>query len=95
MGELFDNMYLTELKNGRCTPPDAMHADFDRYSELSRRNSRQPPHLRTNYMALAPDCIPPQDDTGVSQCCMSMSHPLRPVTCFRALPPPPPIHLFS
>uniref|UniRef100_A0A182XBT9 Uncharacterized protein n=1 Tax=Anopheles quadriannulatus TaxID=34691 RepID=A0A182XBT9_ANOQN len=64
VGELFDNMYLTELKNGRCTPPDAMHADFDRYSELSRRNSRQPPHLRTNYMALAPDCIPPQDDTG-------------------------------
>ncbi|XP_061514334.1 putative uncharacterized protein MYH16 isoform X2 [Anopheles gambiae] len=65
VGELFDNMYLTELKNGRCTPPDAMHADFDRYSELSRRNSRQPPHLRTNYMALAPDCIPPQDDTGL------------------------------
>uniref|UniRef100_A0A182K4I5 Uncharacterized protein n=1 Tax=Anopheles christyi TaxID=43041 RepID=A0A182K4I5_9DIPT len=64
VGELFDNRYLTELKNGRCTPPGPMHGDHDRFSELSQRNSKLLPHLRTNYMALAPDCIPPQDDTG-------------------------------
>uniref|UniRef100_A0A182N0I1 Uncharacterized protein n=1 Tax=Anopheles dirus TaxID=7168 RepID=A0A182N0I1_9DIPT len=62
-GELFNNMYLADLKSGRCGSPESSSGRLDRYSELSSRNSLRLPHLRTNYTALAPDCEPPLDDT--------------------------------
>ncbi|XP_049299585.1 golgin subfamily A member 4-like isoform X7 [Anopheles funestus] len=62
-GELFNNMYLADLKSGRCVSPGPTNGGLDRYSELSQRNSKLLPHLRTNYVALAPDCEPPHDDT--------------------------------
>ncbi|XP_050075791.1 early endosome antigen 1-like [Anopheles maculipalpis] len=65
-GELFNNMYLADLKSGRCVSPggpSTTKSGLNRYSELSQRNSMVMPHLRTNYVALEPDCEPPQDDT--------------------------------
>uniref|UniRef100_A0A182S7E6 Uncharacterized protein n=1 Tax=Anopheles maculatus TaxID=74869 RepID=A0A182S7E6_9DIPT len=64
-GELFNNMYLADLKSGRCVSPgpSTTKGGLNRYSELSQRNSMLPPHLRTNYVALELDCEPPQDDT--------------------------------
>uniref|UniRef100_A0A182LT53 Uncharacterized protein n=1 Tax=Anopheles culicifacies TaxID=139723 RepID=A0A182LT53_9DIPT len=62
-GELFNNMYLADLKSGRCVSPGPTNGGLDRYSELTQRNSKLLPHLRTNYVALAPDCEPPHDDT--------------------------------
>ncbi|XP_053668765.1 putative leucine-rich repeat-containing protein DDB_G0290503 [Anopheles marshallii] len=61
-GELFNNMYLADLKSGRCVSPGPTNGGLDRYSELSQRNSKRLPHLRTNYVALAPDCEPPSHD---------------------------------
>ncbi|XP_052901173.1 desmoplakin isoform X2 [Anopheles moucheti] len=61
-GELFNNMYLADLKSGRCESPGPTNGGLDRYSELSQRNSKLLPHLRTNYVALAPDCEPPSHD---------------------------------
>uniref|UniRef100_A0A182W559 Uncharacterized protein n=1 Tax=Anopheles minimus TaxID=112268 RepID=A0A182W559_9DIPT len=62
-GELFNNMYLADMKSGRCVSPGPTHGGVNRYSELTQRNSMLLPHLRTNYVALAPDCEPTHDDT--------------------------------
>ncbi|XP_035919009.1 putative leucine-rich repeat-containing protein DDB_G0290503 isoform X10 [Anopheles stephensi] len=65
-GELFNNMYLADLKSGRCVSPggpSTSNGGVNRFFELSQRNSMVLPHLRTNYVALEPDCDPPQDDT--------------------------------
>lgn len=43
-GELFDNTYLEELKGGRGGR-ESLTLD-----EIHRRNSMQPPHLRSSYM---------------------------------------------
>ncbi|XP_035782155.1 interaptin-like isoform X1 [Anopheles albimanus] len=59
-GELFNATYLADLQNGRCWSPGA---DTVRYSELLQRNSMVPPHLRTNYDTMYPDCDAAASDT--------------------------------
>ncbi|XP_034235826.1 putative leucine-rich repeat-containing protein DDB_G0290503 isoform X2 [Thrips palmi] len=44
-GEMFNNDYLAELKEGRCRVP----LDGSRLSELQYRNSLCPPHLKSSY----------------------------------------------
>lgn len=44
-GEVFNNDYLAELKEGRCRVP----LDGSRLSELQYRNSLCPPHLKSSY----------------------------------------------
>ncbi|QQP38783.1 Viral Atype inclusion protein_ putativelike, partial [Caligus rogercresseyi] len=43
-GEMFSNSYLSDVKEGRC-----MVNDSGRLSELSRRNTLQPSHLKSSY----------------------------------------------
>ncbi|XP_053678054.1 putative autophagy-related protein 11 [Anopheles nili] len=63
-GEIFNNMYLADLQNGRCGSPGPTDSSgIHRYSELMQRNSMLLPHLRTNYVALDPNCELPSDDT--------------------------------
>ncbi|XP_043289731.1 early endosome antigen 1-like isoform X2 [Venturia canescens] len=45
-GEVFDSVYLADLKEGRCAPKGP---DFDRLSELRMRNSMCRPHLKSSY----------------------------------------------
>ncbi|ETN64950.1 hypothetical protein AND_003292 [Anopheles darlingi] len=59
-GELFNATYLADLQVGRCWSPGA---DTVRYSELLQRNSMVPPHLRTNYGTMYPDCDVVASDT--------------------------------
>ncbi|XP_058122606.1 myosin-10-like [Anopheles coustani] len=61
--EVFNNTYLADLQNGRCTSPTTSDGGFNRASELMRRNSMRLPHLRTTYTALEPDIELPADDT--------------------------------
>ena len=46
-GEMFSNSYLSDLKAGRCTIGD----NAGRISELARRNTMQPAHLKSTYPA--------------------------------------------
>lgn len=50
-GDLFNNKYLTDLKEGRCTLTSDRESTFSRMSELARRNSLYPPHLKSSYPA--------------------------------------------
>ncbi|XP_058063476.1 DNA ligase 1-like [Anopheles bellator] len=59
-GEVFNMTYLADLKSGRCGSPEAGE---DRYSELLQRNSMLPPHLRTSYATLYPECDTAEDET--------------------------------
>ncbi|XP_034940728.1 putative leucine-rich repeat-containing protein DDB_G0290503 isoform X2 [Chelonus insularis] len=47
-GEVFDNIYLTDLKEGKFRAIEPA-SDFDRLSELRMRNSLCLPHLRSAY----------------------------------------------
>ncbi|KFB38096.1 AGAP000323-PA-like protein [Anopheles sinensis] len=65
-GEVFNNMFLADLQNGRCTSPTSSDGGAGgpcRISELMRRNSMRLPHLRTTYSALEPEIELPADDT--------------------------------
>jgi len=44
-GELFSSSYLTDLKEGNCN----ITSVSDRMSELSRRNTMYPPHMKSAY----------------------------------------------
>ncbi|XP_046458153.1 COP1-interactive protein 1-like isoform X4 [Daphnia pulex] len=44
-GELFSSSYLNEMKEGKCRVEDSS----TRVSELLRRNTMQPPHMRSAY----------------------------------------------
>ena len=46
-GEMFSNSYLSDLKAGRCSTGD----NGGRISELARRNTMQPAHLKSSYPA--------------------------------------------
>ncbi|XP_057368948.2 golgin subfamily A member 4-like isoform X2 [Daphnia carinata] len=46
-GELFSSSYLNEMKEGKCRVEDSS----TRVSELLRRNTMQPPHMRSAYPA--------------------------------------------
>ncbi|KAF7390971.1 hypothetical protein HZH66_009451 [Vespula vulgaris] len=46
-GEVFDNIYLADMKEGHGFPT----ADFDRLSALQMRNSLCKPHLKSSYPA--------------------------------------------
>lgn len=50
-GELFNNKYLADLKEGRCIPSFDRETISSRMSELARRNSLYPPHLKSSYPA--------------------------------------------
>ncbi|XP_050701937.1 LOW QUALITY PROTEIN: centrosome-associated protein CEP250-like [Eriocheir sinensis] len=45
--ELFNNKYLHDMKNGNCIPVG--DEQWRRVSELQRRNSLYPPHMRSAY----------------------------------------------
>ncbi|XP_060536310.1 coiled-coil domain-containing protein 18-like isoform X2 [Cylas formicarius] len=47
---LFNNKYLTDLKEGRCNVTD-QQTKSGRMSELAWRNSMVPPHLKSSYPA--------------------------------------------
>nr|XP_045616061.1 putative leucine-rich repeat-containing protein DDB_G0290503 isoform X3 [Procambarus clarkii] len=47
--ELFSNKYLLDMQVGRCNPLE--EAQWKRLSELQRRNSLYPPHMRSAYPA--------------------------------------------
>lgn len=48
----FNNKYLADLKAGRCAIQDAgKESNINRFSELARRNSMVPPHLKSSYPA--------------------------------------------
>merc|ERR1712223_1056827 len=54
-GEMFSNSYLLDMKDGKCNPfgnTSANSSGFDRrLSELSRRNTMVPAHLKSSYPA--------------------------------------------
>ena len=54
-GEMFSSSYLLDMKDGKCNPfgnISANASDFDRrLSELSRRNTMVPAHLKSSYPA--------------------------------------------
>ncbi|CAL4100701.1 unnamed protein product, partial [Meganyctiphanes norvegica] len=45
----FNTKYMQDLQSGRCEPPMSM--ENKRLSELQRRNSMYPPHMRSAYPA--------------------------------------------
>lgn len=47
----FNNKYLSDLKEGRCTLPTERGCNAERISELAWRNSLCPPHLKSSYPA--------------------------------------------
>lgn len=50
--DLFNNKYLADLKDGRCTLPlTGRESNVNRFSELAWRNSLVPPHLKSSYPA--------------------------------------------
>ncbi|KAJ8934122.1 hypothetical protein NQ314_013581 [Rhamnusium bicolor] len=50
--DLFNNKYLADLKDGRCTlPSTGRDSNVNRFSELAWRNSLVPPHLKSSYPA--------------------------------------------
>ncbi|XP_025834068.1 COP1-interactive protein 1-like isoform X3 [Agrilus planipennis] len=49
--DLFNNKYLTDLKEGRCTLPSNKESNVERLSQLQWRNSLYPPHLKSSYPA--------------------------------------------
>ncbi|KAF5305007.1 hypothetical protein FQR65_LT07798 [Abscondita terminalis] len=49
--DLFNNKYLADLKEGRCTLPSERESNANRLSELKWRNSLYPPHLKSSYPA--------------------------------------------
>ena len=50
-GELFNNKYLADLREGRCIPSSERESITSRMSELAWRNSLCPPHLKSSYPA--------------------------------------------
>ncbi|KRT79239.1 hypothetical protein AMK59_7508, partial [Oryctes borbonicus] len=50
-GELFNNKYLADLKEGHCVIGTAGDSRSSRVSELVWRNSMCPPHLKSSYPA--------------------------------------------
>lgn len=49
--DMFNNKYLTDLKEGRCLPQAGRESNSSRMSELAWRNSLLPPHLKSSYPA--------------------------------------------
>ncbi|RZC42018.1 AMP-binding and/or SMC N domain containing protein [Asbolus verrucosus] len=49
--DLFNDKYLTDLKEGRCALPSNRESTTSRFSELAWRNSLVPPHLKSSYPA--------------------------------------------
>lgn len=50
-GELFNNKYLADLKEGHCVVGTSGDSRSSRVSELVWRNSMCPPHLKSSYPA--------------------------------------------
>ena len=51
-GEMFSSSYLSDLKDGRCNVAGQFHSqDPSRLSELARRNTMVPAHLKSSYPA--------------------------------------------
>ena len=54
-GEMFSNSYLLDMKDGKCNPFGNISANASGYdrrlSELSRRNTMVPAHLKSSYPA--------------------------------------------
>lgn len=64
-GEVFNNTYLTDMKNGgRFSPPT--ERDSVRWSELQSRNSMCLPHMRSTYTAQYADQDVREEDIKVS-----------------------------
>lgn len=64
-GEVFNNTYLTDMKNGgKFSPPT--ERDSVRWSELQTRNSMCLPHMRSTYTAQYADQDVREEDIKVS-----------------------------
>ncbi|XP_050296425.1 uncharacterized protein LOC126736214 isoform X2 [Anthonomus grandis grandis] len=50
-GDMFNNKYLADLKDGRCITSIDRESNVNRMSELAWRNSMVPPHLKSCYPA--------------------------------------------
>jgi chromosome segregation ATPase len=49
--DLFNDKYLSDLKEGKCLLPTDRECTTNRFSELAWRNSMVPPHLKSSYPA--------------------------------------------
>lgn len=65
-GEVFNNTYLTDMKNGDGRFSPSNERDSVRWSELQTRNSMCLPHMRSTYTAQYADQDLREEDIKVS-----------------------------